>query len=85
MAYYDSLIFSKMICSEGGDFPRIIEIALLFHLQLYQPGWLDLEPMWARLAQNGSYLGLFQVRIKYILARRANRCRDYPEHAYSQT
>ena len=28
IAYYDSLIFSK-ICSEGGVSPRIIEIALL--------------------------------------------------------
>ena len=29
VAYYDSMIFSKT-CSEGGVFPRIIEIALLF-------------------------------------------------------
>ena len=33
-SHYDSMIFSK-INSQGGDFPRIIEIALLFHLQLY--------------------------------------------------
>ena len=84
VAYYDSIIFSKIICSEGGAFPRIIYIALLFHLQLYKPGWLDLEPKWARLAPNGTYLGLFQVRIKYILARRANPSRDYPEHTYMQ-
>ena len=36
-AYYNSMIFSK-ICLEGGDFPRIIEIALLFDLQLSKLG-----------------------------------------------
>ena len=53
------MTFSK-ICSKGDDFPRIIEIALLFHLQLYKPGWLDLEPKWARLALNGISLALFR-------------------------
>ena len=46
VAYYDSMIFSKIICSEGGDFSRIIEMALFFHLQLSKPVWPDLEPMW---------------------------------------
>ena len=81
VAYYDSIVFSKIIWSEGGDFPRIIEIALLIHLQLSKPGWPDLEPKWARLAPSGTYLGLFQVRIKYILA---NRSPDYSEHTYEQ-
>ena len=84
VAYYDSIIFSKIIFSEGGVFPRIVEIALLFHLQLSSPGRLDLEPKWARLAPNWTNLGLFQVRIKYILTRRAHRSRDYPEYTYTQ-
>ena len=69
--------FFVISTSDRGDFPRIIEIALLFHLQLSKPGWPDLSP-------NGTYLGLFQVIIKYILDRRANRSRDYPEHTYTQ-
>ena len=36
VAYYASVIFFK-ICSESGDFPHFIEIALLFYLQLSQP------------------------------------------------
>ena len=34
VVYFDSMIFSKILCSEVSDFPRIIEIALLFHLKL---------------------------------------------------
>ena len=35
VAYYDSMIFSK-IYLEGGDFPRVIDIALLFHHLVYR-------------------------------------------------
>ena len=47
VAYYDSMIFSEIICSEGCDFSRIIEIALLFHLQLSKTGWPD----WTQMGQ----------------------------------
>ena len=36
VAYYDSMIFSKI---EGGDFPPIIEIACSLILQLSKPGY----------------------------------------------
>ena len=37
------------------------------------PWWPDLGPKWVRLAPNGTYLGIFQIRFssQYILARRA--------------
>ena len=38
VAYYHSMFFFK-ICSEGGDLPLIIEIALSFYLQLSKLGW----------------------------------------------
>ena len=63
VAYYDSMIFSKILCSEDGGFLPIIEIALLFHLQLYKPGWLDLEPKWARLARMGHMWDFFRSEL----------------------
>ena len=45
--------FFQKICSDVGDFPHIIEITLLFHLQLSKL-WPDIAPEWIRLALNGS-------------------------------
>ena len=61
VAYYDSMIFSK-ICSEGGDFPRIIDIPLLLHFQPYKPGWSNMETKWVRLAPNGTNQELFRLK-----------------------
>ena len=55
VVYCLSRIFSQ-IWSEGGDFPRVIEIALLFHLQLYKPGWQD----WGQNGTDWSQMG--QIR-----------------------
>ena len=67
MDIYTSARFSLKISSEGGYFPRIIEIDLLFHCQLSQQGWPYLSLKWVRLVPHGTNPGPFQIRIQYIL------------------
>ena len=83
VAFYDSMIFSK-IWSEGSDFQRIIESALLFHLQFSKTGWPDLERKWAKSDPNGTILGRFQVRIKYICATVLETIRNIHTRKHSQ-
>ena len=62
VAYYNAMISVKYV-------HKAVISRALFHLQLYKPGWSNLGTKWARLAPNATHLGLFQIRIQYILAR----------------
>ena len=53
VVYNDGIIFSK-ICLESGDFPRIDDIALLFHLQFQYQGdqiWGQSGLEWPKIGQ----------------------------------